>query len=196
MSDFETELDLERLVTVETFSSPWQAQLARACLESEGIHAVVADEHFFRLYGALSGTMGGVKLQVRPEEAQRAAELLRTRQPIPEIYLVTEEDLRPGIVPEPEEPESLVTVGRYSTPWEAHLVRTLLESEGIDACVLEERLPPVSLLNGTPLALNRVEVHSEDAERAQTLLDAVGGGEDLRDPEDLESFEDDEEGEM
>jgi hypothetical protein len=193
MHDSETELDLERLVTIETFSSPWQAQLARACLESEGIHAVVADEHFYRLYGALSGTMGGVKLQVRPEEAQRAAELLRTRQPIPEIYLVTEEDLRPGASPEPEEPESLVTVGRYSTPWEAHLVRTLLESEGIDACVLEERLPPVSLLTNTPLALNRVEVHPEDAGRALALLAAVGGGEDLRDPEDVEGFEDEEE---
>jgi hypothetical protein len=94
MSNFEGELDLERLVTIETFSSPWQAQLARTCLESEGIHAVVADEHFYRLYGALSGTMGGVKLQVRPEEAQRASELLRNRVPIPEIYLVTEEDLR------------------------------------------------------------------------------------------------------
>jgi len=196
MSDSETELDLERLVTVETFSSPWQAQLARACLESEGIHAVVADEHFYRLYGALSGTLGGIKLQVRPEEAQRAADLLRTRQPIPEIYLVTEEDLRPGTVPEPEEPESLVTVGRYPTPWEAHLVRTLLESEGIDACVLEERLPPVSLLNNTPLALNRVEVHPDDAERAQAVLDAVGGGEDLRDPADFEGFEDDDEEEM
>lgn len=190
MSDPETELDLERLVTVETFSSPWQAQLARACLESEGIHAVVADEHFYRLYGALPGTMGGVKLQVRPGEAQRAAEMLRTRQPIPEIYLVTEEDLRPGAA---QEPESLVTVGRYPTPWEAHLVRTLLESEGIDACVLEERLPPVSLLNNTPLALNRVEVHPEDAERALAVLDAVGGGEDLKDPEDIESFDDDEE---
>ena len=194
MSDSETELDLERLVTVETFSSPWQAQLARACLESEGIHAVVADEHFYRLYGALSGTMGGVKLQVRPEEAQRAADLLRSRQPIPEIYLVTEEDLRSGAAPEPGEPESLVTVGRYATPWEAHLVRTLLESEGIEACVLEERLPPVSLLNNTPLALNRVEVHPEDAERAQAVLDAVGGGEDLRDPADFE--DDDEEEEM
>jgi len=190
MSDSETELDLERLVTVETFSSPWQAQLARACLESEGIHAVVADEHFYRLYGALPGTMGGVKLQVRPGEAQRAAEMLRTRQPIPEIYLVTEEDLRPGAA---QEPESLVTVGRYPTPWEAHLVRTLLESEGIDACVLEERLPPVSLLNNTPLALNRVEVHPEDAERALAVLDAVGGGEDLKDPEDIEGFDDDEE---
>ncbi len=48
MSDSESELDLEQLVTIETFSSPWQAQLARACLESEGIQAVVADEHFYR----------------------------------------------------------------------------------------------------------------------------------------------------
>jgi hypothetical protein len=183
--DSEIELDLERLVTVETFSSPWQAQLARACLESEGIHAVVFDEHFYRLYGALSGTLGGVKLQVRPEEAQRASELLRNRQPIPEIYLVTEEDARSGPPPEAEEPESLVTVGRYSTPWEAHLVRTLLESEGIDACLMEERLPPVSLLTNTPLALNRVEVHPEDAERALALLAAAG-----------ENFEDGEEEEM
>jgi hypothetical protein len=184
MSNFEEELDLERLVTIETFSSPWQAQLARACLESEGIHAVVADEHFYRLYGALSGTMGGVKLQVRPEVAQRAFELLRNRQPIPEIYLVTEEDLRAPA--EPEELESLVTVGRFPTPWEAHLARTLLESEGIDACVMEERLPPVSLLTNTPLALNRVEVHPADAERALALLEAVGDGMDIEDVEDFD----------
>jgi hypothetical protein len=187
MSNFEEELDLERLVTIETFSSPWQAQLARACLESEGIHAVVADEHFYRLYGALSGTMGGVKLQVRPEVAQRAFELLRNRQPIPEIYLVTEEDLRAPA--EPEELESLVTVGRFPTPWEAHLARTLLESEGIDACVMEERLPPVSLLTNTPLALNRVEVHPADAERALALLEAVGDGMDIEDVEDFDESE-------
>ncbi len=180
MSDSEIEFDLERLVTIETFSSPWQAQLARACLEAEGIHAVVADEHFFRLYGALSGTLGGVKLQVRPEEAERASDLLRSRQPIPEIYLVTEEDLRSGSPPEPEALESLVTVGRFATPWEAHLARTLLESEGIDACVLEERLPPVSLLSNTPLALNRVEVHPADAEQALAILAEV---EDLDDEE-------------
>ncbi len=182
MSDSEidsaTELDLERLVTVETFSSPWQAQLARACLESEGVHAVVADEHFYRLYGALSGTLGGIKLQVRPEEAQRASELLRSRQALPEIYLVTEDDLRSGPPPEPREPGSLVTVGRYPTTWEAHLVRTLLESEGIDACILEERLPPVRLLTSTPLALNRVEVHPEDAERALAILSSVEAFED------------------
>ncbi|HEX4961617.1 MAG TPA: DUF2007 domain-containing protein [Thermoanaerobaculia bacterium] len=186
MSDSEIEFDLERLVTVETFSSPWEAELARACLEAEGIHAVIADANFYRLYGALSGTLGGIKLQVRPEEGERAAELLRNRQPIPEIYLVTEEDRRAGPPPEPEVPESLVTVGRFTTPWEAHLARTLLESEGIDACVMEERLPPVSLLTNTPLALNRVEVHPEDAEEALALLAEVGEVGELEDEEEEE----------
>jgi putative signal transducing protein len=161
----------ERLVTVETFSSAWEAQLARACLEAEGIHAVIADENFYRLYGALSSTLGGVRLQVHPEEAGRAAELLRNRRPI--LYLVTEEDSAPALLEEVEEPEALVTVGRFPTPWEAHLARTLLESEGIDACVLEERLPAISLLTGQPAVMSRLEVHPEDAERALEILAEV-----------------------
>ncbi len=170
------EYDIEKLVTVETFTSPWEAQLARSCLEAEGIYAVIADEHFQRLYGgALSSTLGGVRLQVRPEDAGSAAELLRTRRPI--LYLVTEDD-PPGLaeeetLEEDDEPVALVTVGRFTTPWEAHLARTLLESEGIDACVLEERLPAVSLLTGAPTALSRVEVYPEDAERAREILAGV-----------------------
>ena len=168
MSD--PEYDLEKLVTVETFSSSWEAQLARACLEAEGIHSVIADEHFHRLYSALSSTLGGVRLQVRPEDAGPAAELLRNRRPI--LYLVTEDDSQP-VFEEIEEPVALVIVGRFPTPWEAHLARTLLESEGIDACVLEERLPAVSLLTGEPVAMSRVEVHPEDAERALEILAEV-----------------------
>ena len=166
----EPEYDLERLVTVETFSSSWEAQLARACLEAEGIHSVIADEHFHRLYSALSSTLGGVRLQVRPEDADRAVEMLRNRRPI--FYLVTEDDSQP-VFEEIEEPVALITVGRFPTPWEAHLARTLLESEGIDACVLEERLPAVSLLTGEPVAMSRVEVHPEDAERALEILAEV-----------------------
>lgn len=166
----EPEYDLEKLVTVETFSSSWEAQLARSCLEAEGIHSVIADEHFHRLYSALSSTLGGVRLQVRPEDADRAAEMLRNRRPI--FYLVTEDDSQP-VFEEIEEPVALVTVGRFPTPWEAHLARTLLESEGIDACVLEERLPAVSLLTGEPVAMSRVEVHPEDAERALEILAEV-----------------------
>ena len=164
------EYDLEKLVTIETFSSSWEAQLARACLEAEGIHSVIADEHFHRLYSALSSTLGGVRLQVRPDDAISAAELLRNRRPI--FYLVTEDDSQP-VFEEIEEPVPLITVGRFPTPWEAHLARTLLESEGIDACVLEERLPAVSLLTGEPVALSRVEVHPEDAERALEILAEV-----------------------
>jgi hypothetical protein len=236
----ESRFDLERLVTLETFTSPWEAQLARARLEAEGIHSFIADENFIRLYWALSNAVGGVKLQVREEDATRAAELLQTRRPIPEIYLVTEEEAarprcpgcksdnvfferwsRRGFIgswillglplpiplrrwscrncgaewkeeeigsPRPapleEEPEllprtgDLVTVARFVTPWEAHLARTLLESNGIDACVFEERLPPVSLLTGRPLALNRLEVHEEDAERALEVLEELGALED------------------
>jgi hypothetical protein len=176
----EPEYELARLVTVETFSSPWEAQLARACLEAEGIDAVIADEHFFRLYGALSNALGGVRLQVRPEQADRAAELLRNRRPF--LYVVKEEtkeemmiegDLE-GDDDEPA-PDSapLVTVGRFYSPWEAHLARTLLESEGIDACVHEERLPAASLLTGAPTALSRLEVHPGDAERALAILAEV-----------------------
>lgn len=167
----EPEFDLARLVTLETFSSPWEAQLVRAALEAEGIHAVIADEHFYRLYNPLT-SLSGVRLQVRPEDREQAEELLRNRRPI--LYLVTEED---AVVPEepdePEAPEALITVGRYYTPWEAHLARTYLESEGIDAIVLEERLPGVSLLTGEPAALSRLEVHPADADRAQEILAEV-----------------------
>jgi hypothetical protein len=167
MSDLEYELS--RLVTVGTFSSPWEAQLALACLQGEGIEAVIADEHFFRLYGALSNALGGVRLQVRPEHAERATELLRDRRPI--FYIVKEdEEAEPMAGLPDEEPEALVTVGRFYSPWEAHLARTLLESEGIGACVHEERLPAVSLLTGAPTALSRVEVYPRDVARALEVL--------------------------
>lgn len=168
------EYELSKLVTIETFSSAWEAQLARASLEAEGVDAVIADEHFLSLYGALTSTLGGVRLQVRPEDADRASELLRNRRPF--LYLVRDEDDSPVLDEPEEEPEALVTVGRFYTPWEAHLARTLLESEGIDACVHEERLPGVSLLTGAPTALSRVEVHPEDAEQALEILAAVEDG--------------------
>jgi hypothetical protein len=232
---------LESLVTVATFTFPWEAELARARLAAEGVEAMVTDEHLSRLYCA--NMVGGIKLRVRSDEVDRAVVLLREARPIPEIYLVTEEDAalrrcpecrsedldferwsRVGLVGswlllgiplplprnrwvcracnsewreedftvraedreetdepakgiEPAEPEEdgrmpgeLVTIARFSTPWEAHLARTRLESEGIEACVLEERLPPVDILTGKPLALNRLAVNEADAEAALEIL--------------------------
>jgi ribosomal protein L37AE/L43A len=199
---------LERFVTLAVYVFPWEAQLAKARLVSEGIDAVVADENAAGIYGA--NAIGGIKLRVREDEAERAADLLHTLRPLPQIYLVTEEDalrLRcPSCRSEdvaaegwfrrrwscqscgaawkddaaeeetPEPPSELVIVARFGTPWEAHLARTLLESQGIDACVMEERLPPLNLLTGEPLALNRVEVHPADAGRAAELLAGVDAG--------------------
>lgn len=210
MSDMEYEI--ERLVTVASYGSPWEAQLAKARLEAAGIEAVIADENFVRLYWAVSSSLGGAKVQVRESALGQAAELLARAQPIPEIYLVTEEEAaRPrcptcksdrvwsrfGLLPLPgrrwachhcgagwkddelagapvaepiPDPPSLVTVARFTTTWEAHLAKIRLASEGIEACVMEERLPPVSLLSGEPLALNRLEVYEDDAEQALAIL--------------------------
>lgn len=209
--------DLEKLVTVGTFGASWEARLAQARLAAEGIDAVIADENVGSLYGG--SVVGGIKLRVREEEAARATELLAQESPIPEIYLVTEEDARQprcpacrsvdiwserwprlgladfwlgrrwtcrrcgagwreGEAPEgeesPAEPD-LVTVARFRTAWEAHLARTLLESHGIEVCLMEERFPPLDLLTGQPLALNRLAVHPEDAGRAAEVLAAVEG---------------------
>jgi Putative prokaryotic signal transducing protein len=197
--------ELERFVTIAVYVLPWEAQLARARLTSEGIPAVVADEHAAGIYGA--NAIGGIKLRVREEDAESATLLLKTDRPLPALYLVTDEDARQvrcptcrseDVVPEgwfrprwtcracgakwrnehadepadelPPAVAGLVTVARFHNPWEAHLARTLLESQGIDSCVLEERIPPLNLLTGEALPLSRLEVHAADADRAAELL--------------------------
>jgi hypothetical protein len=171
------EYELEELETVETFSSPWEAQLAKAALESEGIEAVIADENLLRLYSALSNVIGGVRVRVRPGDLERARAFLADRRPLPAMYLVKEGDY-PGLeepepVPErePVRHPDLVTVARFPTPWMAHLARTRLEAGGVEACVFEERFPPVDLLTGADLALNRVAVQAADESLAREILE-------------------------
>jgi hypothetical protein len=292
--------ELQRLVTVGTFSTPWEAQIAQARLGSEGLHSLIANEHVIRMV-ALSNAVGGIQLKVREPDAEAAAAVLRRLAPLPEIYLITQDpaapatatpatpaipalsasaalprasvpapvaaaallpanqgvvkngeaedrgtpccpscggfDLRPeqssrlvlGVLPvsrrglrcagcgslwrreeirgaearpaprqeagetggpgqgvpemdagAPSETETesgtesedtaLSTVARFHTPWEAHLARTFLESEGLRCCVLEERLPAVHLLSARPVAYNRLEVRQADAARAAEIL--------------------------
>jgi hypothetical protein len=187
-----------------------------------------------RLDWAISNAVGGVKVKVWAEDAELAAAALAPRSPLPEIYLVTDEEaarrrcpgcnsdnisyerwsrlaffgtwlllgfplpvprnrwscrrcravwrdeeLRGGQAAEEmramDESEALdstlVTVGRFRTPWEAHLARTRLEAEGVDACVMEERLPVVNILSGELAALNRLAVRAGDAARAREILE-------------------------
>tara|TARA_R100001143_G_scaffold755_1_gene2242 strand:- start:4968 stop:5165 length:198 start_codon:yes stop_codon:yes gene_type:complete len=48
------------LKTVATFSFPHEAHIARAKLESEGIPALVADEHTINMQWLYSNALGGV----------------------------------------------------------------------------------------------------------------------------------------
>jgi hypothetical protein len=166
--------ELQKLVTVATYNFPWEAQVAQARLAACGIQALIAGEHTIRLV-ALTYAFGGIHVQVCEREETRALELLAEHAPLPEIYLVPPAEATSAPSPEsvdadPEGPSDLVTVARFHTTWEAHLARTLLESEGIDACVFEDRIPLVNLLSGVATPHNRVEVREDDAERAEQLL--------------------------
>jgi ribosomal protein L37AE/L43A len=84
--------ELQHLQVIETFANPWEAELARARLEGEGIAAVVADLHLIGMDWMLSSAIGGVKLKVPIEDVERAKELLGKAAPLPELRLVTAED--------------------------------------------------------------------------------------------------------
>ncbi|WP_445363511.1 DUF2007 domain-containing protein [Microbulbifer sp. ANSA003] len=64
------------LVTVARFSFPYEAQIAKARLESEGIHAFIADEHTVNMQWLYSNAMGGVRLQVSESDLDEANEIL------------------------------------------------------------------------------------------------------------------------
>ena len=60
------------LKTVAQFSFPYEAQIAWAKLDSEGIPAFIADEHTINANWLYSNALGGVRLQV-PEALVEAA---------------------------------------------------------------------------------------------------------------------------
>jgi hypothetical protein len=64
------------LITVATFSQPIEGHLVRARLETEGIPCFLADAHTISANWFYSNAIGGVKLQVRAADAQRARVLV------------------------------------------------------------------------------------------------------------------------
>ena len=60
------------LVTIATFSQPFEGHIVRTRLESEGIRCFVADEHTVAANWFYSNAIGGVKLQVREADQDLA----------------------------------------------------------------------------------------------------------------------------
>ena len=65
---------MEELVTIRTFSSSKDYQFVKSYLESYGIECYVRDEHNNRAY--INIPDGGVKLEVRSEQAEETVKLL------------------------------------------------------------------------------------------------------------------------
>jgi len=67
------------MVTIETYTSPWEANIARGLLESEGIPAFLFNEQQIWMNWNMSQALGGVRLQVSAEDRQRAFAVLSAR---------------------------------------------------------------------------------------------------------------------
>ncbi len=78
--------ELSNAVTLRTFRDLPEALLAKGSLESAGIEATLLDDNMIRMDWFISNLLGGIKLQVRPEDVEAANEILN--QPTPETLEV------------------------------------------------------------------------------------------------------------
>jgi hypothetical protein len=76
-------LEFHEAVTLRQFRDLPEALLAKGSLESAGIEAYLVDDNMIRMDWFISNLLGGIKLKVRPEDAEAANEILN--QPIPEM---------------------------------------------------------------------------------------------------------------
>lgn len=74
--DAEDAIAWEDLVVVKQFRDLPEALLAKGSLESAGIEAVLGDDNMVRMDWFFSNLVGGIKLCVRPEDADAAFDLL------------------------------------------------------------------------------------------------------------------------
>ncbi|BFM22096.1 putative signal transducing protein [Gilvimarinus japonicus] len=64
------------LVTISSYSLPYEAHIAKSRLDSEGIPVFIADEHTINMQWLYSHALGGVKLQVPKLYAETALKVL------------------------------------------------------------------------------------------------------------------------
>ena len=77
-------VEFRQMVTIAKLEDLPEALLAQGNLNSAGIEAVLLDDNLVRLDWLWSNAVGGIKLQVRAEDAAEATDLLN--QPIPEEF--------------------------------------------------------------------------------------------------------------
>ncbi|MCM5704556.1 DUF2007 domain-containing protein [Larsenimonas salina] len=67
-------------VTVARFSYPYEAYLFKGLLESRHLNAFIADEHLITMQWMWETALGGIKVQVAPEDLELARAVLADYQ--------------------------------------------------------------------------------------------------------------------
>jgi hypothetical protein len=80
------EAEFDEFVAVRSFRDLQEALLAKGSVESAGIECFLRDENMVRLDWFISNMIGGVRLMVRPGDAEAALEILD--EPLPENFEV------------------------------------------------------------------------------------------------------------
>jgi hypothetical protein len=87
LSDVGTEaVELQQLVTIRQFRDLPAALMAKGALDAASIECHLADDNMVRTDWFISNLLGGVKLNVRPDDAEEAIQILD--QPLPEGLVV------------------------------------------------------------------------------------------------------------
>ena len=81
----------EHYVTIRTFIYPHDAYIIKGRLEAEGIEAFLKDEMTVQVDNFYSNALGGVKLQVKESDIDRATEILE------EAGYLKEKDFKPSV---------------------------------------------------------------------------------------------------
>lgn len=69
---------MESFKTIATFTNPSEHLVIANLLEAEGIRYFLKDENTVQVYNLYSNAIGGVKLQVYKEDADRALEIIES----------------------------------------------------------------------------------------------------------------------
>ncbi len=119
-----------KLFLVTTYDEIYKAELAKTALEEEGIFVVLHDRETVATDWLISNAVGGVKLKVRQEDAERACRILTDKMSNAGSYLAESlsdeeltrqalaEPIEDGTVPEPQIPEVVLQTHLEDSPTE------------------------------------------------------------------------------
>jgi rubrerythrin len=89
----------DSLVTIQTFRTAHEAELAKARLETGGVQAFLADAEMIRMDWAVGNAIGWIKLQVADDDAALAAEILGEIQQTRVANKLIDNDGEKGVCP-------------------------------------------------------------------------------------------------